>query len=103
MTRALRRLGPAPLAALWIASGCNHTPEATPARAAQAAAEAARVTTVKAEMGTIRRTTEQPGQVEAFEEAPVHAKLAGYVKSVAVDIGDRVKAGQVLAVIDAPE
>jgi RND family efflux transporter MFP subunit len=52
---------------------------------------------------TIRRTTEEPGQIEAAETTPLHAKLAGYVERVAVDIGDKVKKGQVLAELRVPE
>ena len=62
-----------------------------------------RVTTVTPERMTIRRTTEQPGQIEAAETTPLYAKLAGYVESVAVDIGDKVKKGQVLAELRMPE
>jgi RND family efflux transporter MFP subunit len=39
----------------------------------------------------------------AFEEADLFAKVGGYLSDVRVDIGDHVKAGQVLAVIDIPE
>jgi RND family efflux transporter MFP subunit len=39
----------------------------------------------------------------AFEEADIFAKVSGYLSDVGVDIGDHVKAGQVLAVIDIPE
>lgn len=38
-----------------------------------------------------------------YQEVAVHAKVAGYVREIAVDIGDRVKAGQVLAVLEVPE
>ncbi|WP_165435136.1 efflux RND transporter periplasmic adaptor subunit [Bradyrhizobium sp. Leo121] len=41
--------------------------------------------------------------LEAFEEADLFAKVSGYLSEVRVDIGDHVKAGQVLAVIDVPE
>jgi multidrug resistance efflux pump len=41
--------------------------------------------------------------VEAFWSADQYAKTSGYVSDVKVDIGDRVKKGQVLAVIDVPE
>jgi RND family efflux transporter MFP subunit len=41
--------------------------------------------------------------LEAFEEADLFAKVSGYLSDVRVDIGDHVKAGQVLAVIDVPE
>ncbi|GAB7526611.1 efflux RND transporter periplasmic adaptor subunit [Paraburkholderia sp. 2C] len=44
-----------------------------------------------------------PGRLESFTDAPIYARVNGYLKSWRVDIGDRVKAGQVLATIDTPE
>lgn len=44
-----------------------------------------------------------PGQVEADNAAAVNARVTGYLKTWSVDIGDRVKAGQTLAILDAPE
>jgi RND family efflux transporter MFP subunit len=44
-----------------------------------------------------------PGNIQALTEAPVLARAAGYIKKRYVDIGDRVKGGQVLADIEAPE
>jgi len=44
-----------------------------------------------------------PGNIQAITEAPVLARASGYIKTRTVDIGDRVKEGQLLAVIDAPE
>jgi multidrug efflux pump subunit AcrA (membrane-fusion protein) len=41
--------------------------------------------------------------VEAFWSADQYAKSSGYVSDVKADIGDRVKKGQVLAVLDVPE
>ena len=38
-----------------------------------------------------------------FQEIEVHAKVAGYVKNIDVDVGDRVKKGQTLAVLEVPE
>ncbi|MGC3971022.1 MAG: efflux RND transporter periplasmic adaptor subunit [Pirellulales bacterium] len=49
------------------------------------------------------RTTELPGKVEPFEAAPIFVKFAGYVDEVNKDIGDRVKKGETLAVLRAPE
>ncbi|WP_165074388.1 efflux RND transporter periplasmic adaptor subunit [Paludisphaera rhizosphaerae] len=63
----------------------------------------AKVATVVPERATVRRIAEQPGQIESVELTPIHAKLAGYVQTVLVDIGDRVKAGQVLAELRIPE
>src|SRR5947209_1058507 len=38
-----------------------------------------------------------------FQEVEVMAKVAGYIKKINVDIGDRVRTGQVLAVLEVPE
>jgi RND family efflux transporter MFP subunit len=46
---------------------------------------------------------ELPGALQAYNDAPIYARVPGYVKSWSEDIGARVKAGQLLAVIDAPE
>jgi RND family efflux transporter MFP subunit len=52
---------------------------------------------------TLLLFTEQPGRVVAFEETPILSKLPGYIGSVHFDIGDRVRKGQVLIRIHAPE
>ena len=44
-----------------------------------------------------------PGDVKAWYEAAVYARVGGYLKSWNFDIGAQVKKGQVLADIDAPE
>jgi RND family efflux transporter MFP subunit len=44
-----------------------------------------------------------PGNIQAFTDAPIYARTNGYLKKWYVDIGARVKAGQLLAVIDTPE
>jgi RND family efflux transporter MFP subunit len=44
-----------------------------------------------------------PGQVDADNAAAVNARVTGYLKSWSVDIGDRVKTGQTLAILEAPE
>jgi multidrug efflux pump subunit AcrA (membrane-fusion protein) len=44
-----------------------------------------------------------PATVKGYESADLYAKLGGFVKSVSVDIGDSVEAGQTLAIIDVPE
>jgi RND family efflux transporter MFP subunit len=44
-----------------------------------------------------------PGNIQAVTEAPILARASGYIKKRSVDIGDRVKSGQVLAEIEAPE
>ncbi len=44
-----------------------------------------------------------PGRVQAWSEAPVYARTSGYLHQWYADIGTSVKAGQVLADIDAPD
>jgi|KBSMisStandDraft_5_1062788.scaffolds.fasta_scaffold64425_2 RND family efflux transporter MFP subunit len=46
---------------------------------------------------------ELPGNIQAVTEAPILARADGYIKSRMADIGDRVKAGQPLVEIEAPE
>jgi membrane fusion protein, multidrug efflux system len=52
--------------------------------------------------GPTRRPLQLPGTVSAWYEAPIFAQVAGYVLSWKEDYGARVKAGQLLATIDAP-
>lgn len=44
-----------------------------------------------------------PGALQAFNTAPIFARTSGYVRQWLVNLGDRVTAGQVLAILDAPE
>ncbi len=44
-----------------------------------------------------------PGTVTPYEQVTLYAKVTGYLKSIKVDIGDRVRRGDVLAEIDVPE
>src|SRR5262245_21683857 len=44
-----------------------------------------------------------PGSIEAIEETSVGARTSGYLRQRFVDIGSRVRAGQLLAEIDSPE
>ena len=44
-----------------------------------------------------------PGRLEAYIRAPIYARVPGYLKGWNYDIGSRVKAGDVLAVIDTPD
>jgi HlyD family secretion protein len=86
------------LSALLV--GCSpNSPTTTPG----AAAPAPSFTVVRPEKKALPKTIEQPGTVRAYEEAPLHAKLAGFVTAVKADIGDRVEAGAVLAELGIPE
>ena len=70
----------------------------------QTAAQAQPVVTVsQPQRGAGLDTLELPGRLEAYYRAPIYARVSGYLKDWKVDIGGRVKAGQLLAEIDAPD
>jgi RND family efflux transporter MFP subunit len=62
-----------------------------------------RVEVVRPRRATVAQRLQTNATLEAFEETDLFAKVSGYLSDVRVDIGDHVKAGQVLAVIDVPE
>jgi membrane fusion protein, multidrug efflux system len=53
--------------------------------------------------GSASRTIELPATIHGYIENPVYAKVAGYIKTINVDKGDHVKAGEVVALIESPE
>jgi RND family efflux transporter MFP subunit len=61
------------------------------------------VRTISPEASAAAEALELPGQLQAYNDAAIYARVPGYLKSWSQDIGAKVKAGQVLAVIDAPE
>jgi len=61
------------------------------------------VQTVHPKRGEIVRRVTLPGNVMAYQEATLYAKVAGYLKTIGVDKGDSVKGGDLLAEIEAPE
>jgi RND family efflux transporter MFP subunit len=67
------------------------------------AESAPRIEVVRPRRVTVAQRLQTNATLEAFEEADLFAKVSGYLSDVRVDIGDHVKAGQVLAVIDVPE
>ncbi len=58
---------------------------------------------IKAPQGTPSEDMALPGNVQAWHEAPIYARTSGYLKDWVTDIGARVKAGDLIAEIDAPE
>jgi membrane fusion protein, multidrug efflux system len=48
-------------------------------------------------------TVQIPATLHGFVETPVYAKISGYLKTINVDKGDRVRKGQVIAILDSPE
>jgi RND family efflux transporter MFP subunit len=57
----------------------------------------------RVERRTIANTLTISGEFKPFQDVDVHAKVAGYIRVINVDVGDHVKYGQTLAVLEVPE
>ncbi len=93
-------------AILGSLAGCHRSSSAGPQQAASSTAAATspvRVTAARPVRKTLRLESVQPGQIEAFEQTPLFAKLPAYVEKLYVDIGDRVEADQLLVDLFLPE
>jgi HlyD family secretion protein len=64
---------------------------------------AARVSVIRPQRKNLERRCDQPGEIMPLEETPIYAKIAGYVQSVNVDIGDRITKDQPLVILFVPE
>jgi RND family efflux transporter MFP subunit len=64
---------------------------------------ARRVDAVTPKVGSSDRALALPGSVQPLEETIVYSRANGYVRRWVVDIGDKVKEGQLLAELDTPE
>lgn len=56
-----------------------------------------------AKSDSVEKTVILPGELLPYEHVEVRSKIQGYLKKMNVDIGSRVRKGQLLALIDAPE
>lgn len=105
-SRTLKRTG---LIAVLAAAGIIVVGVSTRISAGHELAAAARdnavqvVTVVQPKRGAGTAELQLPGNVQAFNSAPIFARTNGYVRRWLVDIGDSVGAGQTLAILDAPE
>src|ERR1044071_3163730 len=87
-------------AGLWLLTSCGKQ-DASSAKAAAPASLKVQVTNVVAQKLAI--TVHMPGEIEAYEVVAVFPKVTGFVKSIAVDRGSHVKAGERIALLEAPE
>lgn len=58
---------------------------------------------VLAARGPLENVITLSGEFRPFQEVDVHAKVAGYIQKIFVDVGDKVRAGQELAILEVPE
>src|SRR4029077_15945846 len=99
-----RRWGVAILAVVIVVGILAVRPWQGRARAVAADATGAPVVAVaRVDREDLFREINFPAEFRPYTEVDLHAKVSGYVKDMKVDIGDRVKAGQLLAVLEVPE
>ena len=68
-----------------------------------ASADIAPAAVARVERHNVGSTLTIAGEFKPFQDVNVHAKVAGYVREIYVDVGDHVKEGQTLAVLEVPE
>jgi RND family efflux transporter MFP subunit len=90
------------LIALWAGwrHGRTEADDANPAGKAKGEVVAA---VVKVSRGKLGAPLTLAGAFKPFQDVDVHAKVAGYIKKIYVDVGTRVTEGQTLAVLEVPE
>lgn len=101
---------------LWIAAGVlaafallawrwldRPSSEADAADQSENGAAVTAVAVVRVERRSLENNLTIAGEFKPFQDVEVHAKVAGYIRRINVDVGDHVKEGQVLAVLEVPE
>jgi RND family efflux transporter MFP subunit len=88
------------LAAIFTAA-CSHTTASEGANGTAPEVPAVAVAQVKTE--DISRNLILTAEFKPYQEVDIMAKVAGYIKQINVDIGDRVAQGQLLATLEIPE
>jgi RND family efflux transporter MFP subunit len=99
--------------ALWIASAvpaialfltsCSHSQTVFGAKAAEAPSPQVTVPVAAVLRSDIANSVTMTAEFQPFQEVDVMSKVAGYLRSIKVDLGDHVREGQVLAELEIPE
>src|SRR5437016_8156117 len=106
--RAKRLLGIGMVVALLIGLAAGIIPHYLESKEIEREAERKRntlpsLTVVQAHLSTAQDRLSIPGTLSPIEEASIFARASGYVRLRKVDMGDHVRSGQMLALIDAPD
>jgi len=88
-------------AGLWLLTACGKQDASSAKAAPPDPNPKVQVTNVVAQKLSI--TVHLPGEIEPYEVVAVFPKVTGFVKSISVDRGSRVKAGERIAQLEAPE
>jgi RND family efflux transporter MFP subunit len=83
--------------------GCSQNRSGAPPTLGQGAAGPSEVEVIRVVAQKLNTTVKLPGQLTAYEVVDVYPKVTGFVKWIKVDRGSRVKAGEQIAQLEAPE
>ena len=86
-----------------VCTSCKRAPVEAATEAPTAATELQTVSAKAATRGTLTKTLTLTAEFIPYQEVDVMAKIAGYVQKINVDVGDRVRQGQLLATLESPE
>jgi RND family efflux transporter MFP subunit len=103
MRKSTAPIFPLLIAALgaFLLSSCGSNKDAQ--ASSSAAAEIPTVAVAKVATADLSRDLILTAEFKPFQEVDVMAKVSGYVKEIRVDVGDRVKEGDLLATLEVPE
>lgn len=85
-------------------AGCNSDPDfKTPNKVASLTGDAPTVAVTHPSREDLSRSVSLTAEFRPYQEVEIHAKVSGYVQQINVDVGDHVKTGDVLAILEIPE
>ncbi|QEH39648.1 efflux RND transporter periplasmic adaptor subunit [Chitinophaga sp. XS-30] len=91
------------LFAAILLAGCGVSQSKPDNRPAEETVAANAVSTFALKKDVLSATLRMPGELIAFQQVDLYAKVNSFVKKLYVDVGSTVKAGQLLATMEAPE
>lgn len=95
---------PAALLVAVVLSGCGASEKKEEAKEKAVKEEAPAATSVfLLEKGKLSSSIQMPGELIPFQQVDLYARVNGFVKKLYADVGTEVKAGQLMAVMEAPE
>jgi len=88
---------------LVLCAGAMYSCTRTAKTTVQADSQIPSVSVARVQRQDLQRDLVLSAEFRPYEEVDLHAKVAGYLKDIRVDVGDRVQAGQLIATLEIPE
>ncbi len=90
-----------PLSGVWIFSGCGTSSADEHKQGAMTSGP--ELEAFRLQEGQMSTSMQIPGELVAFQQVDLYAKVSSFVRKLYVDVGSEVTTGQLLAVMEAPE